>query len=163
MRKFLQTLPAIVFFVFAIIAASYMLSGKDPLEIESPVNGQAVPAFSIEGMAHTDIQGPALINFFASWCIPCEAEHPLLKQLSSEAKIYGIAYNNPPAERDKFLARLGNPYIRTGSDMDGSAAIAFGVYGVPTTFGIDANNVIIYRHDGPMMEEDIEEARRYLK
>lgn len=163
MRKIFYALPAIMFGAFVIAAAAFMLSGKDPKAIDSPLVGKPVPAFAIEGMSNADITGPALVNFFASWCVPCEAEHPVIKKLSEEVNVYGIAYKDEIAKRDRFLARLGNPYARTGSDPDGAAAIAFGVYGVPSTFVVDRYGVIVYRHDGPLVEDDIPAVREWLQ
>lgn len=163
MKRFLYAAPVLLFAAFAVIAAAYMLSGKNPRAIESPLVGQPVPAFAIDGLTHIDIEGPALVNFFASWCVPCEAEHPVVKALSGDVKIYGINYKDEPAKRDVFLARLGNPYTVAGSDPDGVAAIAFGVYGVPTTFVVDNNGVIVYRHDAPLTESDVPLLREYLQ
>jgi len=162
-RNFLYALPALTFLAFSVLAALFLMSGKNPAAIQSPLLGKPVPAFAVDGLANTDIKGPALINFFASWCIPCEAEHPVLKTLGTEFDIYGISYKDDAAARDKFLARLGNPFKKTGNDPDGIAAIAFGVSGVPSTLVVDAEGIIVYRHDAPITEENIEAIREHLE
>jgi len=92
---------------------------------------------------------------FASWCVPCRAEHPLLMRLAREngVSINGIAYKDKPEDSRAFLASLGDPYSRVGMDEPGRAAIEWGVYGVPETFLVDGNGVIRWKYSGPLTPE----------
>jgi cytochrome c biogenesis protein CcmG/thiol:disulfide interchange protein DsbE len=112
--------------------------------------------------------GPVLVNFFASWCIPCRAEQPLLMDLARQqgVTLHGIAYKDEPAKARAFLAAAGNPFSRIGVDRDGRLAIDFGLTGVPETYVIDAQGRVRYRA-GPinpeMLEKDILPLLRTLK
>ena len=99
-----------------------------------------------------------LVNFFASWCVPCRAEHPLLLRIaeSEQVPLYGIAYKERPADAARFLAQLGDPYRAVGLDESGRTGIDFGVYGVPETYLIDRTGHIRYRYVGPLTAEALE-------
>jgi len=136
-------------------------------EIKSVLIGKPVPAFSLpglsadaEGLTSADLKTgePVLVNFFASWCVPCRAEHDSLMALAGDhgVKIIGVAYKNEPARALAFLDELGNPFARTASDLNGRLAIDFGVTGVPETFIIDGSGVITYRHWGPIVGDSLE-------
>ena len=95
----------------------------------------------------------SVLNVFASWCIPCRAEHPMIKRLSKEAgvAVFGLNYKEKdPQDGVKWLAELGDPYKAVGMDLSGRTGIDFGVYGVPETFIIDGNGQIRYKHVGPV-------------
>ena len=113
----------------------------------------------MQSFAASDLaQGkPTIVNIFASWCVPCLEEHPMLMALAEEPgmRIYGINYKDDPASARRFLGRYGNPYDRVGTDSSGRTAIDFGVYGVPETFVISGDGTIAYRHVGPLTEEAI--------
>jgi len=99
--------------------------------------------------------GPMLVNFFASWCVPCRAEHPLLTRLAGEGvPLQGVAYKDKPEDAKTWLQQLGDPYKRIGQDRDGRTAIEFGVYGVPETYVIDRKGTIRYRQVGPITPSD---------
>jgi cytochrome c biogenesis protein CcmG/thiol:disulfide interchange protein DsbE len=99
-----------------------------------------------------------LVNFFASWCLPCVAEHPMLVRLSrAGVPVHGIAYKDKPADALAFLKRHGNPYTRLGVDEPGRVAIDWGVYGVPETYLIDPRGVIRWRYAGPITPETLEQ------
>lgn len=156
--------------VFALTVA-ILFSGlwRDPHELPSALVGKLAPAFDLAavelpkdlarpGVASADLKGKAsIVNFFASWCIPCKAEHPLLLRLkeSGVAPIYGIDYKDKPEDAGKFLSELGNPYDRIGADRDGRVGIDFGVYGVPETYVIDKAGRIRLRHVGPLTPADV--------
>lgn len=127
----------------------------DPLQQE--VQLTTLPDFSLDGLAKNDIHGPALINFFASWCPPCEAEHPLLKKIAGDLPLYGIAFQDKHETVAAYLTRLGNPYRKLGYDADGNVATALAIKGVPTTLLIDKDDKIIYRHDAPLTADDLAE------
>ena len=92
-----------------------------------------------------------IVNFWASWCLPCRAEHPHLMALSdSGIEIYGVNYKDDPLDAAGFLEELGNPFTKIGADRSGRAAIDWGVYGVPETFVVDRNGTVLLRHPGPV-------------
>ena len=131
-----------------------------------------VPVFSLMpvqgrqlGLASDNLKGEvALVNVFASWCVACRQEHPLLMDISRQqiVPIHGLNYKDEPHDAAGWLDALGDPYTRTGSDLDGRAGIDWGVYGVPETFVIDKNGNIAYKHIGPISEQDWETKIRPL-
>ncbi len=106
-----------------------------------------------------------LINIWASWCVPCRQEHPLLMRLKKENNlaIYGINYKDNKSNAQKFLEELGNPYFFSGSDMDGSKAIEIGAYGVPETYLIDREGKIILKFIGPISNTNYEQIIQNIK
>jgi len=165
-RRLIFILPVAVFVVLAAAFAWQLASGDDPSELPSARIGDAMPEFTLppinasaQGLSSADIKGEvALVNFFASWCLPCRAEHGLLMDLARRGvvPIYGVDYKDDPEDGWKWLQDLGDPFARTGSDRDGRVAIDFGVYGVPETYVIDRDGVIRHRHVGPLTERDLE-------
>jgi cytochrome c biogenesis protein CcmG/thiol:disulfide interchange protein DsbE len=106
---------------------------------------------------------PILVNFFASWCVPCLIEAPTLMTLSKEnVPIWGIAYKDKPTAALQFLASNGNPYQRLAMDLPGRVAIDWGVYGVPETYLIDRNGVVRWRQAGPITPDVLESELRPL-
>ena len=166
---------ALPFILFAALAALfwYALQTGDPSRLPSALIGKPVPEFSmppleglkdsagakVESFTASDLaQGkPTIVNVFASWCVPCLEEHPMLMALSEEPgiRIYAINYKDDPASARRFLGRYGNPFTRVGTDGSGRTAIDFGVYGVPETFVISGDGKIAYRHVGPLTEEAV--------
>ncbi len=142
-----------------------LFSSSDNLP--STLLGKPVPEFSLPpvqgrelGFSHRDLQGEvSIVNVFASWCVPCRIEHPLFMELASSGivPIYGINYKDEPAQAEAWLAELGDPYTRTGSDIDGRVGIDWGVYGVPETFIVNGDGMIVYKHVGPLSRQDIDE------
>ena len=125
-----------------------------PLEGLKSEDGSAIPSFDARDLA----KGQAtIVNVFASWCVPCLVEHPMLMTLAEEndVRLYGINYKDAPASARRFLGRYGNPYSRAGADASGRTAIEFGVYGVPETYVISGEGKIVYRHVGPLTEEAV--------
>lgn len=169
-RRLVFLAPALIFAVLAGYFLWGLNPGRDPNVIPSALIDQPVPAFEagpirgleeIPGLATGDLQSGqvSLVNFFASWCIPCQAEHPLLMDLaaSGEVAIQGMNYKNRPEDARPWLARLGNPYERIGADESGRIGIDWGVSGVPETFVIDAEGRIRYRHWGPIDQRALDE------
>lgn len=151
-------LPAAMFVLMAAFFAWPLLTGKDPsilpsAMIDRPAPGLALPPL-LEGVPGLDgeaLKGKvALVNIFASWCPPCQIEHPVLVGVARQGQvaIYGINYKDKPEDARAWLGRLGNPYARIGVDATGRAAIEWGSYGVPETFVVDAEGKIRYRHVG---------------
>ncbi len=142
-----------------------LLTGTD--ELPSALLGKPVPEFSLppvlgrdEGLSTRDLLGQvSLVNVFASWCVPCRAEHPPFMALSEtgEVPLYGINYRDPPEQARAWLDELGDPFTRIGADRNGRAGIEWGVYGVPETFVIAADGTIAYRHVGPITEVILQE------
>jgi cytochrome c biogenesis protein CcmG/thiol:disulfide interchange protein DsbE len=161
--------PAVLFTV----VAGYFFWGlnpdRDPRKVPSALIDKPVPAFELPplegvgrpGLATADLTGGrvVLVNFFASWCIPCRAEHPLLMELAEAGAlpVTGINYRDEAADARRWLAQLGNPYERIGADRQGRTAIDWGVSGVPETFVIDGSGRIRYQHIGPMSRSDLED------
>ncbi len=125
--------------------------------------GDEIPAFAAGQLTAQNIKGPAVINFFASWCIPCEAEHDAITALSETVPVYGINFKDSVEDMTAYLQRLGNPYTIIGADPSGSVAKIFGVQGVPSTFVIDADNIIRYRHDAPLTQNELTEIGGIIK
>ena len=136
-----------------------------------PVNNQShkenivqyayIPEFSINGLQKSDLHNKSAppimaVNFFASWCTPCQAEHPALTKLSQQIPLYGISFMDDPDKTDKFLNRLGDIYIKRGDDINGIAGDKWSVTGLPVTFVINNKGQILYRHDGPLTQTDID-------
>lgn len=160
--------PLALFLVVAGYFAVRLLSGADPSSVPSALIDKPAPAFDLpplfpegEGFATADLEtpGPKLVNVFASWCVPCRAEHPLLMRLAEAegATIHGIAYKDERAAAQGFVEELGNPYTRIGFDGDGRVAIDWGVYGVPETYVIDGGGRIRYKRVGPLSPRHLEE------
>tara|TARA_B110000459_G_scaffold107405_1_gene119263 strand:+ start:51 stop:566 length:516 start_codon:yes stop_codon:yes gene_type:complete len=91
-----------------------------------------------------------LINIWSSWCVPCREEHPILMKLKNKIKIYGINYKDKKTNATAFLNKLGNPFYFTGSDKDGSVSIEIGAYGIPETYVVNSQGLIIFKHVGPL-------------
>ena len=117
-------------------------------------NGQPVP-----GIKPTDFMGNVtVLNVWASWCVPCHDEAPLLLRLAEDKRIRvaGINYKDQPDNARRFLGRYGNPFVASGADPSGRAAIEWGVYGVPETFVIGRDGKIAYKLVGPISEDNLE-------
>jgi cytochrome c biogenesis protein CcmG, thiol:disulfide interchange protein DsbE len=136
---------------------------SDPSLVPSPLVGRPVPVFALPpvegqslGLSSRDLQGEvSLVNVFASWCVSCREEHPLLLRLKKSGfiPIHGLDYKDKPSDAARWLAQLGDPYTRTGADIDGRVAIDWGVYGVPETFVVDRRGVIAYKQVGPVTQD----------
>ena len=157
--------PLIVFAgVAAFLAVGLTL---DPREIPSPLIGKPVPAFDLPpvrgrtlGLASPQLKGEvSIVNVFASWCVACKEEHPVLMQMQREGlvPILGLNYKDRPEDAQKWLDEMGDPYTRTGADLDGRVGIDWGVYGVPETFLIDRSGRIAYKHIGALTPQVVKE------
>jgi len=106
-----------------------------------------------------------IVNIWASWCVPCRVEHPLLMQLSKNqsAKLIGLNYRDNLDNAKKFINEFGNPYSQIIIDNDGTLSVEFGAYGVPETFLINKNNKIIKKYIGPINKEIVEEIKFIIK
>ncbi|MCK5932207.1 MULTISPECIES: DsbE family thiol:disulfide interchange protein [Aurantimonadaceae] len=141
--------------------------GRDPSQIPSQLVGKPVPGFTLPpvqgrtlGFSSTDLKGEvSLVNVFASWCVACRDEHPLLMELKENGivPVHGINYKDRPEDAARWLGALGDPYTRTGADTDGRVAIDWGVYGVPETFIVDGDGTVVYKQIGPITEAALRE------
>ncbi len=133
---------------------------RDPRTLPSTLIGKSVPQFVLPpvkgrvlGLSSADLVGDvSFVNVFASWCVECKLEHPLLMQLKAmgDFPIHGLNYKDRPSDAEKWLDAYGDPYTRTGADINGRAGIEWGVYGVPETFVITKDGRIAYKHIGPL-------------
>jgi cytochrome c biogenesis protein CcmG, thiol:disulfide interchange protein DsbE len=136
---------------------------RDPKIVPSPLIGKPVPDFALPpvrgrslGLAASDLKGEvSLVNVFASWCVACREEHPTLMRLTADGTlpIHGFDYKDKPDDAARWLDSMGDPYTRTGADVDGRVAIDWGVYGVPETFLVDARGRIAFKQVGPITPE----------
>lgn len=137
----------------------------DPREVPSPLIGKPAPAFALTRMDNPeqtirreDMLGKVwMLNVWASWCVACREEHPLVVEFSrlKLLPIYGLNYKDTRSEGMKWVGRFGNPYDASLFDQDGRVGIDFGVYGVPETFIMDRQGVIRYKHIGPLTPDVI--------
>ena len=166
MRYVLFALPLIA--LIALVAVFASTIDRDPGLVRSvlidkpapPIELAAVEGLAVPGFSTADLRGqPTIVNVFASWCIPCRDEHPLLEALKAETgvRLFGINQADAPENARAFLEELGNPYDAVGADRDRRASIDGGVYGVPETFIVDADGVITYKHVGPLTPQSLEQ------
>jgi len=165
-RRLLFLLPLLIF----VVIAGYFLWGlgpdRDPSSVPTVMIDKATPTFDLPavpgldqpGLATPDLAGGevVMVNFFASWCVPCRAEHAFLTELAerSGVPLYGINHRDKPEAAVAWLAELGNPYQRIGADA-GRGAVEWGVTGVPETFIVDGEGRIRYHHRGPLVPDVI--------
>ena len=127
---------------------SALIGKPTPITEAAPLNGSTIPGFTNE-----NFQGKVtLVNVFASWCGPCRAEHPLLMEqaILGEVQILGINYKDAPDQAQAFLDELGNPYRAVNADRKGRASIEWGVFGVPETYVVDGDGMVVFRYAGPL-------------
>jgi cytochrome c biogenesis protein CcmG/thiol:disulfide interchange protein DsbE len=139
---------------------------RDPSKIPSVLISKPAPQFKVPQLiedaktfAPADMKGQVwLLNVWASWCVACRVEHPLLMEMAraKAVPIIGLDYKDKRPDALKFLAQQGDPYDLSAVDLDGRVGIDFGVYGVPETFVIDKNGVIRYKQIGPITKEALE-------
>ena len=180
LRRLLYLLLPLAFAALAVLFLTRL--GENPRDLPSVMIGQPLPAFDlpaiagdggIDGDADTAADEaaagglsatvlrqaaaagqPVLVNFFASWCVPCRAEHPLVTRIAADWPVYGINYKDSAGDATAWLAELGDPYRAIGADLEGRTGIEFGVYGMPETYVIDGNGIIRYRLAGPLSDAE---------
>jgi cytochrome c biogenesis protein CcmG/thiol:disulfide interchange protein DsbE len=161
MKRYL--LPLAIFLVIVGFLAVGL--NRDPRQVPSPLINKPAPAFKLprldapEQMLSTqDLRGQVwLLNVWASWCVACRQEHPLLVELAKAGtvKVYGLNYKDKREDALGLLRKSGNPYLTSLSDTEGLVGIDYGVYGVPETFVIDKQGVIRYKQIGPITAESL--------
>ena len=164
MKRLFYLLPLAIFLVVVGYFGLALLPGHDTHVLPSAMLEKPAPNFDLAGLDSSKtldldaLKGhPFVINFFASWCVPCRIEHPLLMRLSEQdhLPLYGIAYKDKPAEAARLLATFGDPYRQVGVDENGRVGLDFGVYGVPETYVIDRTGTIRKRFVGPLTAETV--------
>jgi cytochrome c biogenesis protein CcmG/thiol:disulfide interchange protein DsbE len=165
MRALKFVVPLVVF----VLLASFFAVGlmRDPREVPSPFIGKPAPAFKLAQLHESqlaftpeDMKGKVwMLNVWASWCVSCRVEHPLLVEMARRnvVPIVGLNYKDKRDEGMQWLARFGNPYALSAFDVEGKVGIDYGVYGVPETFVIDKQGVIRYKQIGPITPEALEQ------
>jgi cytochrome c biogenesis protein CcmG, thiol:disulfide interchange protein DsbE len=158
-------LPIAIFGALALVLAWGL--NRDPRMVPSALIGRPVPRFDLPpvkgrtlGLSSADLVGQvSLVNVFASWCVECRVEHPLLLRLKAGnvAPINGIDYKDSPGDAERWLSTFGDPYARTGADLKGRVAIDWGVYGVPETYVITKDGRISYKQIGPLSADILKE------
>lgn len=164
-RILLAVLPLLL--LVGLVAVFALSMGRDPSLVRSVLINKPAPSFVLPPVAGAGVDGfdtaslkgeVTVVNVFASWCIPCRQEHPMLERLKAETgvRIFGINQKDAPENAVAFLTELGNPYQRIGADSDNRVSIDWGVYGVPETFVVNAEGVITFKHVGPISPESLE-------
>ncbi len=170
-RKLIVFLPLILFLALAALFF-FRLGVGDPSRLPSALIGRPAPATDlppvaglerdgkpVPGLTPTDFNGKvSLLNVWASWCVPCHDEAPLLLKMAEDKRfqVLGINYKDKPDNARRFLGRYGNPFAAVGADLNGRAAIEWGVYGVPETFVVGRDGRIAYKLIGPITPENLE-------
>ena len=170
-RSFLMVLPLVAFLGLVVLFGLRLGSG-DPSRIPSALIGHPAPQTALPaltGLLSDGVQVPGLdptvfkgkvsvVNVWASWCVPCHDEAPLLTELAKDKrlKLVGINYKDTPDNARRFLGRYGNPFGVVGVDSNGRAAIEWGVYGVPETFVVGREGTIVYKLVGPITPDNID-------
>jgi cytochrome c biogenesis protein CcmG/thiol:disulfide interchange protein DsbE len=158
-------IPFAIFVVLLIFLAIGL--GHNPHEVPSPLINKPAPAFQLPQLqdpaktfSATEMRGKVwLLNVWATWCLPCREEHPLLVELarSGAVPIYGMDYKDKRDDALSLLKEMGDPYVLCASDNDGRVSIDYGVYGVPETYLIDREGVIRFKQVGPLTRDAVQD------
>jgi cytochrome c biogenesis protein CcmG/thiol:disulfide interchange protein DsbE len=173
MRIVFAALPLLIFAGLAVIFWSQLDSGRNISEIPSALIGTKAPSLDLPPLEGATFKGapmPALndtvvkgkltlVNVWASWCVPCREENPIILELAKDPRltVVGINYKDQTDNALRFLGELGNPFSAIGVDPRGKAAIDWGVYGIPESYLVDANGIIVYKRVGPFDEKSLKE------
>lgn len=170
-RYLVAVIPLAIFAVFAGVAGKMLydqdVNGLDISAIPSALIGTKAPTLTLQALDGSNtvaltseaIAGKlTLVNIFASWCVPCRQEHPILKELAKDPRlnVVGINYKDKNENALRFLGELGNPYKAIGVDPNGKAAIDWGVYGIPESYLVSADGTILYKKVGPFDAQSLE-------
>ena len=157
-------LPLAVFFALAALLAAgvWMSRNPDRDTLPSPLIGKPAPAFGLPVLHEpqrtvtlAELKGqPFLLNVWGSWCVECRVEHPVLSRFAETRRLRVIGYNrkDEPADALRWLEQFGNPYWLVLSDIEGSSAIDWGIYGAPETFLVDRSGIVRWKHVGPLTD-----------
>ena len=172
-RRALVLIPLVAFLALAALFM-FRLGAGDPARIPSALIGRPAPPTSlpplpalerdgkaVPGIDSADFKGEVtVVNVWASWCVPCREEAPLLMNLAADRRlrVAGINYKDEPDNARRFLGRYGNPFAANGIDRNGRTAIEWGVYGVPETFVVGRDGHIAYKLIGPITSDNLDKA-----
>lgn len=173
MRIILALLPLLIFAGLAAIFWSQLGSGRDISEIPSALIGTRAPALDMPPLEGATFKGAVmppltdaaikgkltLVNVWASWCVPCREENPIILELAKDPRltVVGINYKDQTENALRFLGELGNPFAAVGVDPRGKAAIDWGVYGIPESYLVDASGTIVYKRVGPFDDRSLKD------
>lgn len=161
MSRWLAFLPIVALVALGGLFYFYALQRGDAKYQPQALVGQMAPDVTLPSLADGQpvrirdaaAEGPMVVNFFASWCAPCEIEHPVLMGLKGAGvRVVGIAYKDAPPNTQAFLTRLGDPFASALVDRDGRAGVEFGVTGVPETYVIGRDGKVLAKHTGPLTD-----------
>lgn len=171
LRIVFAILPLVIFVGLAVIFWSQLDSGRDISEIPSALIGTKAPSLDMPPLEGATFKGAAmpvltdaaikgkltLVNVWASWCVPCREENPIILELAKDPRltVVGINYKDQTDNALRFLGELGNPFSAVGVDPRGKAAIDWGVYGIPESYLVDASGTIVYKRVGPFDERSL--------
>jgi cytochrome c biogenesis protein CcmG/thiol:disulfide interchange protein DsbE len=158
-----RLVPLLAFVALAILLAFGLRNADQKGDLPSPLIGRTLPAFDLPTLfeperrvTSTDLRGqPWLVNFWASWCVTCRVEHPVITELarSGAVQVVGFNFRDEPADARAWLSRFGDPYAFHLSDLDGRVSIDFGVYAAPESFLVDPEGIIVFKQLGALTEE----------
>ena len=161
-----RIVPIITFVLLGLLLAVGLKISDHKTDLPSPLIGKTIPEFSLPVLGredltvtHEDLIGrPFLLNVWASWCVTCRIEHPLIEQLASSGRlrVVGLNYRDQPEDALAWLAYFGDPYALNIADVKGRTAIDFGVYAAPESFLVDAGGTILFKHIGALTQEIID-------
>jgi cytochrome c biogenesis protein CcmG/thiol:disulfide interchange protein DsbE len=160
MKRFLPLIIFVALCIFLLIGLKL-----NPKEVPSPFIGKAAPTFNLPVLGQSTVFTPEsmkgqvwLLNVWASWCVSCREEHPLLLELAKQQilPIIGLNYKDKDQAAGEWLNNMGNPYQLSATDNQGQVGINYGVYGVPESFLIDQKGTIVYKFIGPLTQESIQ-------
>lgn len=162
-----RVLPIAIFIALGVLLAVGLKIADHKTELPSPLIGKPMPAFSLPLLGQEDvvidsaelIGEPFLVNFWASWCVTCRVEHPVIEELAKTGaiRIVGLNFRDETADAQAWLQRFGNPYDMIIQDYSGRTSIDFGVYAAPETFLVDANGTIVFKQLGALTPAVIEQ------
>ena len=161
-----RLLPLVLFLLLAVLLAAGLTIADRKTELPSPLIGKAMPAFTLPVLGQADrlvsqeelLGEPFLLNVWASWCVTCRVEHPVIEELakSGALKVVGLNYRDEPGDAQAWLQHFGNPFALILADESGRTAIDFGVYAAPESFLVDARGHIVFKQIGALTPEVVQ-------